>query len=862
MSKNHYEHIIKNAPFGYAYHKMIFNDKGEADDYEFLEVNEAFENLTGIKSSDIINRKVTQILPSIKNEKFDWISFYGEVALNGGKKELKQYSEAMDKWYQVQAYSYEKGFFATIFTDITSEKKKSIELEDFFNVNLDLLCIADIEGNFIKVNKEWEVILGYSVEELQQRKFLEFVHPDDIQPTIDAMARLGIQEKVLNFVNRYKCKDGSYRSIEWRSHPHGNLIYAAARDITSQKESAAALNELKEHFELAINGTSDGIWDWNIRTDYLFISKRWKEMLGYEDHELKNEFATFTSLVYEQDLQMVNSTVQSYLNGEIPKYALEFRMKHKDGTLRWILAKGEALRGADGTPYRMAGSNSDITEKKRAEDALRKSEEKHRILLENSHDIIYTLTPEGTFTYVSPSWTKRLGHPVNGVLGKSIDLFIHPDDLSACMEYLRNMVESRPRPEGIEYRVRRSDGSWVWHMSHSVILRDETGKINGILGNARDITAQKKAEEALVLAKEAAEIASRAKSEFLANMSHEIRTPLNGVIGFTELLLQTPLNDIQKQYADNANVSGKALLGIINDILDFSKIEAGKLELDIIDTDIVEMMEETVDIIKFHAGKKGLELLLDISPDIPRMAQADPVRLKQILINLMTNAVKFTENGEVELKVQFIGCGEGRGRYEFSVRDTGIGISEEQQAKLFKAFSQADSSTTRKFGGTGLGLIISNLLARKMGGAIEIKSEYGKGSTFLFSIETAYDNKIKENAFETLPVKRVLIVDDNANNRLILEHNFKHWGVEYASCDNALKTLKALESEPFDLMIIDYNMPYINGIEVIRMVREKLDLTPEKFPIILLHSSSEDLTINDECKKLGVKLNLVKPVKA
>ena len=636
----------------------------------------------------------------------------------------------------MQVYSYEKGFFTAIFIDITSEKKKNMELEGFFNVNLDLLCIADTEGNFIKLNREWGSVLGYCVEDLQKRKFLDFVHPQDLPATLEAISKLSAQEQVLNFVNRYRCKNGSYKFIEWRSHPHGNLIYAAARDITDKKAAEAELRNIKEQYELAIAGTNDGIWDWDIRTNYLFLSKRWKEMLGYEDHELKNEFNTFISLVYEEDLDRLNDYVQKYLSGKIEKYTIEFRMKHKDGSIRWIMAKGEAIRDADGKPWRMAGSHSDITQRKSYEDAL-------------------------------------------------------------------------------------------------------------------------------IVAKETAEIASRAKSEFLANMSHEIRTPLNGVIGFTELLMQTPLNEIQMQYAGNANVSGQALLGIINDILDFSKIEAGRLELEIIKTNIIELAEQAADIIKFHAAEKGLELLLDIDPDMPETAEVDPVRLKQILVNLLNNAVKFTENGEVELKVRFEAAAEkNAGIYHFSVRDTGIGISEEQRLKLFKAFSQADSSTTRKFGGTGLGLIISNLLANKMGGKIEIDSEYGRGSAFHFSIETKCEKTDRTDRRIRTAVKRALVLDDNERNRTILQKNVESFAIECAVCGDGLSALKMIEDSSFDLLIADYRMPYLSGLETVTMLREKLNIAPEKMPVIMLHDSFDDKTVLQECKKAGVKFNLIKPVKA
>jgi len=371
-------------------------------------------------------------------------------------------------------------------------------------------------------------------------------------------------------------------------------------------------------------------------------------------------------------------------------------------------------------------------------------------------------------------------------------------------------------------------------------------------------------EKILIQEKENAQKANIAKSEFLANMSHELRTPLNGVIGFSELLVKSSLSDVQNQYANAINTSANILFAVINDILDFSKIESNKFELEYINIDIVKILEQSVDIIKFSGDKKGLEILLDIPANLPRYIKSDPVRLTQILANLLGNAVKFTQKGEIELKVEFVQGENNKGIINFYVRDTGIGISEEQTKKLFKAFSQADSSTTRKFGGTGLGLIISDLIAIKMGGKINFISEENVGTTFYFSIETnvEFDETIIENQINKSNLK-CLIIEDNINNQLIIRKLLSKWEIETVCCDNGLDAVKILELDSsYDFIIVDYKMPLIDGIETIKLIKHKFPNLDDKLKFIILVSSLVDNGLYEISNLMGLDYHLTKPIKS
>jgi signal transduction histidine kinase/CheY-like chemotaxis protein len=413
-----------------------------------------------------------------------------------------------------------------------------------------------------------------------------------------------------------------------------------------------------------------------------------------------------------------------------------------------------------------------------------------------------------------------------------------------------------------------SQGNESEIMTTQVPLRDKNGRITGLVGIGHDITHLKKVQAEMKVAREAAEAASRAKSEFLANMSHEIRTPLNGVMGMTDLALETALTPEQREYLETVKMSGDTLLTVINDILDFSKIEAGKIDLEAIDFDLRESLESTLKTLALRADEKGLELLCEVAPEVPEIVRGDSSRLRQIVMNLVGNAIKFTGSGEIAVKVQV----EGRAGLDwlchFTVADTGIGIPEDKRKSIFEPFSQADSSTTRKYGGTGLGLTISTRLVHMMSGKIWVESEVGRGSQFHFTAQlgAADAKEIKVGTIappELLQGVKVLVVDDNRTNRRILEGMLMRWQMKPTLVEGGKEALAQLSAareagDPYGLILTDMHMPDMDGFTLVEQIRKRPEVSTATIMMLTSAGHRGDAA---RCQELGVSAYLLKPIR-
>ncbi len=628
-------------------------------------------------------------------------------------------------------------------------------------------------------------------------------------------------------------------------------IFGVARDVTRQRGIERTLRQEREYSRSLVASSPDGLLVCDSDLVLTDANEQAVALSGYAREELIGIKlpSLFTEAAAVQEL--VENTSQEGRVREV-----ELQLLSKTAREIPVSLNAAAFMESDSPGRRIVAVVRDISERKRAE--------KERSLLasivESSGNAIYSETSDLTITSWNPAAEKLFGYRASDVIGHSAALLAPLDCRGELLQHARS-VRLSGKPENYETRRMREDGSVIdVAITQSPVL-DPAGAVVALSVTAQDISDRKRMEAELAQARDAALEGARLKSEFLANMSHEIRTPLNSVIGMTGLLLDTELNTEQREFAHDVRESGDALLSLINNILDYSKIAAGKLTFEDIDFDLNSAIEGAVELVVNQARSKGLEVTASVDPEVPRRLRGDPGRLRQILVNLLGNAIKFTEHGEVGVWVSKLGDNPQEADLRFEVRDSGIGIPREKLHLLFEAFSQVDASTTRHYGGTGLGLSIARELVQGMRGTIAVSSTPGAGSIFWFTLKLAKQvdtSRPASERFASLTGTKIIIVDDNANSRLILERQVSAWGMLPRTVASATEALAVMRGEPFGVALLDVMMPEVDGIELARRI--KADPALAKTAVIF--ASSVGSRSDFATRLLGLDIGgwLMKPV--
>jgi PAS domain S-box-containing protein len=755
--------------------------------------------------------------------------------------------------------------------DVTDEELKEQQLaiseerlRVFFENSQGLMCTHDLSGRFLSVNMAGASLLGYTLAEILTLSLFDIV-PANRHPQLTAYLK-EIKEKGGargQMVTRHK--DGSPRIWMFSNilEQQGDQPYVIgnAIDITEKHFLERNLERTRQMLEETGKVARIGGWEYNVQRQKIEWTTVTKQIYGVPaDYE--PDLSGIINFYKAGESRDKISAAANLAMAEGPPWDLEIQIVTPAGEELWVRSLGQA-EFANGVCQRLFGTIQDIEQQKKAETELLNEKAILSAFVEHSPSPIAMADTNMRFIAVSRQYLQDYGLGNRNIIGLTPYEVFGPASETNRATHQRVLNGEVIRREEVLVKLPGMQEEQYLNIEMRPWYRFD-GAIGGIMTSSEIITSIVKQRDELKEAKQLADEASIAKSEFLANMSHEIRTPLNGVIGFTDLVLKTQLNETQHQYLSIVNQSANALLSIINDILDFSKIEAGKLELDIEKCDLYDIGSQSTDIITYQVQKKGLEMLLNISYNLPRFMWVDSVRLKQILINLLSNAAKFTATGEIELKIEEVAptTPVPGTTLRFSVRDTGIGIKPEKQEKIFEAFSQEDGSTTKKYGGTGLGLTISNKLLGLMNSKLQLESSPGKGSTFYFDIHVQTEQGEPVSWENIGLIKKVLVVDDNDNNRLIIKQMLLLRQILTTEAKNGFEALQLLAAgECYDVIVMDYHMPYMDGLETIKKIRESFSDSPTGQPIILLHSSSDDEKMIRSCEELKVNHRMVKPIK-
>jgi two-component system sensor histidine kinase/response regulator len=845
---------------------------------KILYVNSAFTALTGYRSEEALGQNPRMLKsernpPAVYQELWDTVrsgaTWQGDLI--NRRKGGTLYQEEM-RITPVKGSSGEITSYIAIQRDVTEQRASENAqrvLAAIVESSKDAIITCTPAGTVRTWNSGAEEILGYSAEDAIGAHVSRFAAPDQPSQLEQLTEEVLRGESFAQHEGLCLPKDGAPVYVSSTARPIKTFlgetvaVSIVLRDISARKRADEELRHSENLFRIMADGCPALMWIANAEGRVEFINRAYRELIGAELDEVDG--LNWEVLLHPDDAaQYLAACVRSVR--EQTALRSETRLRSANGEWRWVATYAEPRFSPSGQFLGHVGLSPDITDRKRIEQALRASEEKFRQLAENVREVFWMMPPEANeIVYVSPAYEQVWGRTCDSLYQNPMSWAeaIHPDDLERAHLLFGRQIQGEAIDS--EYRIRTPDGVEKWIRDRAFPIRDDAGELVRVVGIAEEITEQKRYEKELIQARQAADVANRAKSDFLANMSHEIRTPMNGIIGMTELTLDSELDSTQREYLNAVKYSADALLTVINDILDFSKIEVGKLGLDPVEFSLRDCIGRAMKTLSVRAHEKSLELACSIPPDLSDILIGDPVRLRQVILNLAGNAIKFTEQGEVILTVRAEPAGTDVVVLHFTVTDTGIGIPAEKQQAIFEPFTQSDASTTRKYGGTGLGLSISLRLIDMMGGRIWVESESGRGSTFHFTARFVKSAARIAPDISVSPAilgnMRVLVVDDNATNRHILRNNLEYWRMRPVLASGGAEALDLLyranlAGEPFPLMIVDCHMPKLDGFSLVEEIRKAPEFA--NLVIVMLTSGGQRGDAQ-RCKELGISAYLIKP---
>jgi PAS domain S-box-containing protein len=873
LSEQRFRTIFNSAPVAFA----LTNQQGQ-----LLQFNKTWLNLLGYTEPEMYLKSIFDLCHPQEVKQFHTlIQDLNQGRIDHYQTEIRLlHQNGTILWGNLSASTLRNNHdnrevVINIIMDITERKQIEEERDRLFNLSVDMQCVVGFDGFFKQLNPAWEHTLGWAKTQILSQPFLAYIHTDDQMGTQRVFEQLLQGKTMLGFENRYRCQDNSYRWLSWNAYPltEQKKFYAIIRDITERKQNEVALTEAHERLLTILDSLDSLVYVADLNNnELLYVNKYGQQTFGEVEGRLCWE------ILYQGREKSCVACSNTYFltpEGE-PDGVCSYEIQDQ-ATGKWYLTRDRIIRWVDGRLVCLQIA-TDITERKRTEEALKISEQRYKAIVQDQTELICRYWPDGHLSFVNEAYCRYFNVTEAELIGSQFTPFISNNMQDVIREMMDSLSLAKPVVE-TENRAVLANGEVSWQHWIGRAMFNEHNELVEYQVVGRDITERKQAEAELLRAKETAEAATRAKSEFLANMSHEIRTPMNGVVGMTELLLNMDLTPKQREYAEIIHQSTDALQTLINDILDFSKIEAGKLALELAPFDLESAVLEVARLLAMTAEAKGFELIVRYAPDTPRHVVGDAGRIRQILTNLVGNAIKFTQQGHVLIDVDCQLPVTDVANILIRIEDTGIGIPPDKLDIIFDEFTQADSTTTRKFGGTGLGLAISRQLVKMMNGEISVVSEVEQGSTFTFTLPLplAPAEEIDRLATHfnsntlTLPNitdlirlqdSRVLIVDDNSVNQRILKEQLEDMKVRCTTVASGQSALYALheaqqQEDPYWLAILDYLMPEMDGEQLGKQI--KADNLIQDTVLVMLSSAGYQKE-SRQLQQVGFAAHLIKPL--